>query len=370
MKYYIIAGEPSGDLHASNLIKELKAKDPDADIRCWGGELSQAAGGQLVRHYKDLALMGFLEVLTSIRTILKALKFCKQDIQAWQPDVVILVDFGGFNMRIAKWAKLHGFKTFYYIVPKVWAWNTGRVHSLKKYLDRLFCILPFEKDFFEKYDCPVDYVGNPVNDAVHQFVKNPNFRADNNLTDQKIIAVLPGSRRQEIEHMLHYMMSVYPGFVKDYQFVVAAVPHFPQKYYESFKRHDNIKIVYSQTYDLLSEAHVALVTSGTATLETAMFEVPQVVCYKGSAISYAIAKMVVKVKYISLPNLIVDRGFLTELIQDEFNPKTLMAELVKLLESADLRADQITAYKEVKRRLGPAGASARTAELMIEQLKK
>ncbi len=370
MKYYIIAGEPSGDLHASNLIRALKLEDPNADIRCWGGELSQEAGGHLVRHYRDLALMGFIEIVASLGVILKALKFCKKDIAAWQPDVVILVDYAGFNMRIARWAKENGFRTFYYIAPKVWAWNTGRVHKLKKYVDRLFSILPFEPEFFAKYDYMVDYVGNPVNDAVHKFRLNPNFRTENDLNDLPIIAVLPGSRKQEIEHMLHFMVSIFPGFITRYQFVIAAVPHFPKKYYESFRRHSNIKVVYSQTYDLLANAHAAVVTSGTATLETAMFEVPQVVCYRGSTISYAIARAVVKVKYISLPNLIANEGFLKELIQDNFNPNNLITELTKVAEDDNVRAEQGRQYQKIKSLLGHPGASETTARLMVKYLRE
>lgn len=369
MKYYIIAGEPSGDLHASNLIKALKLEDPDADIRCWGGELSQQAGGTLVRHYRDIALMGFLEVVTHLGVILKALKFCKKDIAAWQPDVVILVDFAGFNMRIARWAKEHGFRTYYYIAPKVWAWNTGRVKSLKKYVDRIFSILPFEPAFFKKHDCEVDYVGNPVNDSVHQFRLNPDFRKKYGLSDKPIIAVLPGSRKQEIEHMLAYMVAVYPPFIRDYQFVIAAVPHFPAKYYENFKRHEDIHIITSDTYNILANATAAVVTSGTATLETAMFEVPQVVVYKGSAASYLIARAVVKVKYISLPNLIADAPVLKELIQDDFNPPNLLAELKRIL-TPEVQEFQKTKYQEIKSLLGHPGASNTTAKLMVKYLKE
>lgn len=370
MKYYIIAGEPSGDLHASNLIRALKQEDPNADIRCWGGELSQEAGGTLVRHYRDIALMGFLEVVTHLGTILKAMKFCKQDIAAWKPDVVILVDFAGFNMRIAKWAKKQGFTTFYYIAPKVWAWNTGRVHALKRDVDRMFSILPFEPEFFTKYELPVDYVGNPVNDAVSKFRIDPEFKAKYKLGDKPIIAVLPGSRKQEIEHMLAFMVSVYPPFISKYQFVIAAVSHFPPKYYENFKRHADIHIVTGDTYNILANAHAAVVTSGTATLETSMFEVPQVVCYKGGQVSYLIAKAVVKVKYISLPNLIANEAVLKELIQDEFNPSNLSAELRRITEDEDVRAYQKAKYQHIKSLLGHPGASETTAKLMVKYLKE
>lgn len=368
MKYYIIAGEPSGDLHASNLIKALKVEDSAADVRCWGGELSQAAGGHLVHHYKKLALMGFLEVATALPTILKALKFCKSDILEWKPDVVILVDFAGFNMRIAKFAKLKGFKVFYYISPKIWAWNSGRAHTIKKYVDKMFCIMPFEKEFYAKYGMQVDYVGNPVNDAVSAFRKNPDFRRANGLDDKPIVAVLPGSRRQEIENMLSFMVSIIPPYLNDYQFVIAAVPHYPSSYYEGFRRHECVKVVYNKTYDLLANAEAALVTSGTATLETTMFEVPQVVCYKGSTISYLIARALVNVKFISLPNLIAGKRVVTELIQDNFNPANLMVELDKILKDKSFRENQISEYQEIKALLGQPGASETTAKLMVKYL--
>jgi lipid-A-disaccharide synthase len=366
MKYYIIAGERSGDLHASNLIKSLKKEDPNAHIRCWGGELSQAAGGELVMHYEKLAFMGFLEVLTNLTTIRKALKFCEQDILAYKPDVVILVDYAGFNLRMAAFTKAHGIKTYYYISPKIWAWNQSRANKIKRLIDKMFVILPFEKEFYKKFDYEVDYVGNPVCDSVAEFKPNPDFRKQNGLDDRPIIAVLPGSRKQEIEQMLHYMVSIVPGF-GNYQFVVAAVPNLPKKYYEQFRR-NIVTVVYDQTYDLLSQAKAALVTSGTATLETAMFGVPQVVCYKGNFITYVIARSLIKVKYISLVNLIADKEVVKELIQDDFTPSNLMTELRGLLEDKSLIDKQLHEYQKLKNILGEAGASEKTAKLMVSYL--
>jgi lipid-A-disaccharide synthase len=366
MKYYIIAGERSGDLHASNLIKALRQEDPQAQIRCWGGELSQEAGGELVKHYEDLAFMGFVEVLSNLGTIRKALSFCKEDITAWKPDVVILVDYAGFNMRIARFAKEKGIKVYYYISPKVWAWNQSRANNIKKYVDKMFVILPFEKPFYKQFDYEVDFVGNPIIDAISQFTPNPNFRADNKLDERPIIAILPGSRKQEVERTLHYMLSILPPFM-DYQFVVAAVPNLAQKYYEQFRRNE-IKIVYNQTYDLLANAHAALVTSGTATLETALFNVPQVVCYSTNYITYLIAKSMIKVKYISLVNLIADKPLVTELIQDDFNPSNIMKELEKITRNPDAREEMLQGYAALKEMMGEEGASLHAGKLMYKYL--
>lgn len=367
MKYYIIAGERSGDLHASNLIKSLKKEDPEAQVRCWGGEYSQEAGGELVKHYNDLAFMGFVEVLSNLTTIRKALKFCKEDILSWKPDVVILVDYAGFNMRIAKFAKEQGFKVFYYISPKVWAWNQSRANKIKQYVDRMFVVMPFEKEFYKKFDYNVDFVGNPVSDAIAQYQSNPNFRAENGLDSRPIIAILPGSRKQEVERMLYYMVSILPPFM-DHQFVVAAVPNLPKEYYEMFRRNGQVQIVYDQTYDLLANAEAALVTSGTATLETALFNVPQVVCYKGSFFTYLIARSLIKVKYISLVNLILDRPLVKELIQDDFTPANIMAELDKVLRDPVHREIVLTGYKELKKVMGSEGASEKAAGLMYKYL--
>jgi len=370
MKYYLIAGEASGDLHASNLITALKAQDSEAEFKGFGGDKSEAAGLVLTQHYKDISFMGFYEVFRNLKTLGKAIKLCKNDILAYKPDVVILVDFAGFNMRIAKFAKANGIKTFYYISPKIWAWNSGRVVGIKKYVDKMFCILPFEKAFYAKYDYPTDYVGNPVVDAVLAHKPNPNFRRDNGLDERTIIAVLPGSRKQEIEHLLHFMVSIIPPFMVDYQFVIAGMSNLPQEYYEKFRRHDTIRIVYDQTYDILSQAGVAIVTSGTATLETALFNVPQVVCYRTSEITYLIAKSFIKVRFISLVNLIANKLVVKELIQDEFNPTNLATELKLLLNNQEYRKTVLDGYAEIQNVLGKASASEKTAALMVSYLKK
>lgn len=370
MKYYIIAGERSGDLHASNLIKQLRLKDPDAQIRGWGGEMMQEAGMELVHHYQEMAFMGFAEVFSNLRKILGFLKECKADIKQYQPDVVILVDYAGFNLRIARFAKKLGLKVFYYISPKVWAWNQGRANTIKKLVDRMFVIMPFEEGFYQRFDYKVDYVGNPVNDSVTDHVANPDFRTKNKLYNNKpIIALLPGSRSQEIENMLDVMLSVLPSF-RDYQFVVAGVSNFTPEYYEQYNKDKNIKIIYDQTYDLLSHATAALVTSGTATLETALFDVPQVVCYKTSPVSYFIGKMVIKVPYISLVNLIADKPVVTELIQDDFTAKRIVAELKQILFDKVAMKKQKDGYKLVREKIGEFRTAERAAELMVNYLQE
>lgn len=368
MKYYIIAGERSGDLHASNLIKQLRKQDPDAQIRGWGGDMMQDAGMELVHHYQEMAFMGFAEVVKSLPKILGFLSECKADIKSYQPDVVILVDYAGFNMRIAKFARARGLKVYYYISPKIWAWNQGRVHKIKKVVDRMFVIMPFEEDFYARFDYKVDYVGNPVNDSVTDHVRTPDFRTRNRLYNNKpIIAILPGSRKQEIEGMLHVMLSVLPSF-RDYQFVVAGVSNFSKAYYEQYNKDSNIKVIYDQTYDLLAHAQAALVTSGTATLETALFGVPQVVCYRTSAISYSIAKMVIKVPYISLVNLIADKPVVTELIQEDFTPKKIIAELKNVLFDKHFIKKQEEGYALVRQKIGNFRTAERAAQLMVQYL--
>jgi lipid-A-disaccharide synthase len=369
LKYYLIAGERSGDMHASNLMKQLKIQDPAAEFRFWGGEQMQAVGGELVTHYREMAFMGFVEVAASIFKISAFLKQCKQDILTWKPDVVILVDYAGFNMRIAKFAKEKGFKTFYYISPKIWAWNQGRVHGIKKSVDRMFVIMPFEKDFYQRFDYQTDYIGNPVSDSVNAHQVSADFLQKNGLGEKPIIAVLPGSRKQEIENMLRIMLQVMPDFPEQ-QFVVAGVSTFSPEFYAQFTQGTNIKILYEQTYDLLSHAEAALVTSGTATLETALFNVPQIVCYKTSAISYAIGKMVIKVKYISLVNLIADKEVVKELIQDELNPKNISGELKKLLFDKVYRQQQLNGYAEIKAKLGTANTAEQAAKLMVGYMKE
>ncbi|MFB9864203.1 lipid-A-disaccharide synthase [Rufibacter immobilis] len=369
MKYYIIAGERSGDLHASNLIKQLHVQDPEAQIRCWGGDMMEAAGAELVKHYQEMAFMGFLEAAKNLFKIKRFLNECQTDLMAFKPDVVILVDYAGFNLRIAKFAKANGLKVFYYISPKIWAWNQGRVHTIKQLVDKMFVIMPFEKDFYQKFDYKTDYVGNPVSDAVAAHVSNPNFREDNELDDRPIIAVLPGSRQQEIENILYIMLSILPPF-QDYQFVVAAVSNFSREYYEHFNRKPFIKIVYDQTYDILANADAALVTSGTATLETAMFNVPQVVCYRTSAVSYWIGRAVIKVPFISLVNLIAGKKVVPELIQGDMNAQNLVKELKNILQNPAGRTAQLDGYKRVRELIGDFNTSETAAKLMVQYLRE
>lgn len=367
MKYYIIAGEASGDLHGSNLMKALRQQDPEAEFRVWGGDLMQAVGGELRKHYRDLAFMGFAEVLMNLRTILRNIEFCKEDILAYQPDALILIDYPGFNLRIARWAKEQDFKVLYYISPQLWAWHASRVHDIKKSVDRMYVILPFEPDFYKKYDYEVDFVGHPLLDVVENFQPNPEFRAENALDERPVIALLPGSRKQEISRMLSIMLTMVPKF-PEHQFVIAGAPSQDRTFYEAILAKANqkdVKLIENQTYNLLSYAEAALVTSGTATLETALFDVPEIVCYKGSAISYAIAKRLVgkRIKFIALVNLIVDRLLVKELIQNELNTKNLQKELAKILQPEQAREIK-AGYAELREKLGNAGASARAAQMM------
>lgn len=369
MKYYIIAGEASGDLHASNLMKALNKEDNEAQFRYWGGDLMEEIGGKLVKHYRDLAFMGFLEVLMNLRTILNNFKICKADILNYQPDVLILVDYPGFNLRMAKWAKRHNIKVFYYISPQIWAWNSRRVHSIKKNIDKMFVILPFEKDFYKKYDCEVEFVGHPLLDVVAEKELDSNFRSKNGLSEKPIIALLPGSRKQEISKMLASMLSIVNDF-PDYQFIIAGAPSITLDFYKSTLQgndHQEVKIIQNNTYELLQHSFAALVTSGTATLETALFNVPQVVCYKGSLISYHIAKRVINVKYISLVNLIVNHEIVKELIQSELNSKNLKTELGKLMDAQTVKP-VIDGYLLLKEELGNSGASSKVARKMVKLL--
>ncbi|QNF31485.1 lipid-A-disaccharide synthase [Adhaeribacter swui] len=367
MKYYIIAGERSGDLHAAKLMQELRQQDPQAEFRCWGGDMMQAAGGELVRHYRELAFMGFIEAARNIFKISRFLRECKADILAYNPDVVILVDYAGFNLRIAKFVKEQGLKVFYYISPKIWAWNQGRVHKIKKIVDRMFVIMPFEEAFYGRFDYKVDYIGNPIADMVREHQPTVHFREKNNLPDKPLIAVLPGSRKQEIESILYIMLSVLPAFPQ-YQFVVAAVSNLNPDYYRNFKR-ENLSVVTDQTYDLLANAQAALVTSGTATLETALFNVPQVVCYTTSAISYWIGRAVIKVPYISLVNLIADKAVVKELIQGELTGRNIITELKKITEDEAVIQQQKNDYQELRHLLGEAKSANKAAQLMVQYLK-
>lgn len=366
MKYYIIAGEASGDLHASNLMKSLKVLDTNAHFRCWGGDLMQAQGAHIVKHYRDLAFMGFTEVLMNIRTIFKNIDFCKKDLLENRPDVLILVDYPGFNMRIAEFAKANGIKVFYYISPQIWAWKQSRVHKIKRTVDRMFVILPFEKDFYKRFDVDVDFVGHPLLDAVDNYSKESYSLGIE--TTKPIIAILPGSRKQEISTLLPLMLSM-RKYYPNYQFVVAGAPSQNLEYYQTFFPDNNVQIVFGKTYQLLQKSEAALVASGTATLETALFGVPEVVCYIAGKISYVIAKQLVKIKYISLVNLIMDQEIVRELIQDDLNETSLKLELDKLL-TENTRKKMLADYAELKTKLGGLGASQKTATLMIKYLQE
>lgn len=371
MKYYIIAGEASGDLHASNLMKALYKEDPNAEIRFWGGDLMQKTGGTLVKHYRELAFMGFAEVVMNLKTILNNIKFCKKDIESFNPDAIIFIDYPGFNMRIAKWAKEKGIPTHYYISPQIWAWKENRITAIKRDVDFMYVILPFEKDFYEnKHNYKVDFVGHPLIDAIDNrlTVNETDFRKENNLNENPIIAILPGSRKQEITKMLEVMLSIANDF-KDYQFVIAGAPSQDYEFYKPFLTNKNIKFVANKTYDLLSISKAALVTSGTATLETALFKVPEVVCYKANWISYQIAKRIITLKFISLVNLIMDKEVVTELIQGEFNSKKLKSELNAVLISPK-REEILENFRLLEEKLGGKGASEKTAKLIFNRLKK
>lgn len=371
MKYYLIAGEASGDLHGSNLMKALFKLDPQAEFRFWGGDLMQQVGGTLVKHYRELAFMGFVEVIANLNTIFKNIKHAKKDIEAFQPDAIIFIDYPGFNFRIMKWAKQQGFATHYYISPQIWAWKENRIKAIKKDVDEMYVILPFEKEFYEhKHHFPVHFVGHPLLDAIEnrKEIRESEFITQHQLADKPIIALLPGSRKQEITKMLGTMLKVTKDF-PEYQFVIAGAPSQESDAYEQFLKKNRVSLVMNATYDLLSVAQAALVTSGTATLETALFDVPEVVCYKGSAISYQIAKRVIQLDYISLVNLIMDKEVVKELIQADFQEKKLRQELQKILSEAP-RKKMLEDYKHLREKLGGSGASQETARLIVNSLKQ
>lgn len=374
MKYYIIAGEASGDLHASNLVRELKKKDPEAEVRGWGGDLMRDAGVSIVRHYKDTAIMGFVNVLRKLGTLKANIRYCREDIRKWNPDVVILVDYAGFNLRIARFAKRIGLKVFYYISPKLWAWNTGRVKQIKRYVDRMYTIFPFETEFYRHYDYPVYYGGNPLVDAIASRPCQEETFADfihaNGLPDRPIIALLAGSRKQELKYVLPMMLRMVPYF-PEYQFVIAGAPSMAAEDYAPYVKDVPVHIVYGETYRLVSQAKAALVTSGTATLETALLRTPQVVCYNGEVprLSYFLFKTVVKVKYISLVNLIYGGEAVKELMMQYLTEDNLRRELSRILTDASAREKMLNAYDEIIRRLGSPGASARFAGMMVEALR-
>jgi len=375
MKYYIIAGEASGDLHASNLVKNIKLIDASAEIRGWGGDLMQQEGVHLVKHYRDLAFMGFAEVIQHLPEILKNINFCKSDILAFKPDVLILVDYPGFNLRIAKFAKKAGFKIVYYISPQVWAWKSSRVHLIKEVVDKMLVIFPFEKDFYKKYNYNVEFVGHPLLDAITNSPHSSlaDFRKENNLPDKPIIALLPGSRHQEIENMLPVMSETTLHFPQ-WQFIIAGAPSAHKEWYQNYLHHPNISIVYGKTYELLSHSSAALVTSGTATMEAALWNVPEVICYRAKGltgtISYYLAKRLIgkKLKYIGIVNLVMEKEVVRELIQGELTVENLSEELKKLMEDRSYREKILSDYRVMDEKLGGTGASARAAKSILESL--
>jgi lipid-A-disaccharide synthase len=367
MKYYLIAGERSGDLHGSHLIKELKLNDPEAQVRCWGGDLMEAAGGDLVVHYRNLSFMGIWEVFKNLLTIKKYLDQCKQDLLQYKPDVVVLIDYPGFNLRIAEFAHHNRLKVCYFISPKLWAWNQKRAYKVKKYVDQMYAILPFERQFYQQYRYQVHYVGNPLVQTINDFSTPVNFLELLQQKNKPIIAVLPGSRAQEIQHMLSLMLQLIPEFPQ-YQFVVAAVDNVPQELYQQAKVMPEVEVVTNQAYELLSIAKVAVVTSCTASLETALFDVPQVVCYKTSWLTYWTGRVLIKVPYLSLVNLIAEGQVVPELIQKDYNQENLIKHLSNLLEEGPERHQQLAGYRKVKMLLGNKNAAKETARLLVEFL--
>jgi lipid-A-disaccharide synthase len=373
MKYYIIAGEASGDLHASNLMHELSILDSNSNYRCWGGDMMETQGGKIVKHYRDLAFMGFAEVVMNIRTIARNLAFCKRDIVKFNPDVLILIDYPGFNLRIASYAKKQGIKTFYYISPQIWAWKKSRVHAIKRDIDKVFCILPFEKDFYAKYNYNADYVGHPLLDALRKYhdaktTESPALTSLKQTDSRPIIALLPGSRKQEITKVLPVMVDATKHFPQ-YKFIIAGVKWQPKELYQNIIGDKQIPIIWDETYSLLKQSYAALVTSGTATLETALFNIPQVVLYQANGISYAIAKQIVKgISFISLPNLIMDKAMVVELIQQECCLKNVVSELEMITTNIENREKMLIEYELLAQKLGNGNASLKTAKIIYEEL--
>lgn len=368
MKLYVIAGEASGDLHASNLMQAILDEQPETEFRFWGGDKMIAVQDNCVKHIRDLAFMGFVEVLLNLRTITKNLRFCKEDILAYQPDAIVMIDYPGFNLRIAEWAHQQGIKVIYYISPQVWAWKQNRVHKIKKVVDKMYVILPFEKAFYQQFDFEVEYVGHPLLDEISKYDFESGkaaFRKRNGLCYKPIIALVPGSRKQEVKTKLPIMVEATKG-MGDYQLVVAGAPSLSKEFYQSVQ--NDVQVVYGETYELMYNATAALVTSGTATLETALFKVPEVVCYKGSQISYSIAKRLVKVEYISLVNLIMDREVVKELIQKDCNPNKIRTELNRLLKDEQYKSRLLSDYNELEQKLGGGGASKKVAQSLLKTI--
>jgi lipid-A-disaccharide synthase len=371
MKYFIIAGEQSGDLHGSNLVRELKSADKSAEIVCWGGDLMEEAGAIILNHYKKMAFMGFIAVIKNLGAISENLKLCKQQISDYKPDVLIFIDYPGFNLRIAKWARKEGYRTFYYISPKLWAWNEGRAKQIKENIDRMFIIFPFEVDFYKKHGVYVEYFGNPLKDETEKriasFHSREDIRRQLDLLEKPVIALLAGSRKHEIDHVLPQMLKVVNNF-PEYQFVLAGVKNIPDEFYSKIIGDQNVRLVKEKTYEILFCAEAALVTSGTATLEAALHNTPQVVCYKGDFISMIIALIVIKVKYISLVNLVMGSEVVTELVQYDLTKERILKELKAILPGGDRREKLLSDYEALRTKLGPAGASGRIAAEMVKEL--
>lgn len=371
MKYYIIAGEASGDLHGSNLIASIRKRDPKAKVRAWGGDLMKKQGATVVKHYRDLAFMGFVEVLMHLKTILSNLRFCKRDILDFAPDALILIDYPGFNIKVAKFAHKHNIKVYYYISPQVWAWKKRRVHTIKKVVDKMLVILPFEKEFYDRYKVDANYVGHPLLDQIKKTapVNKRLFYKNNGLNPKKeIIALLPGSRKQEVSRMLAVMLKMVDKY-PNYQFVIACAPSLTMEFYKSIVGDMDVKLINNKTYDILQIASAAIVTSGTATLETALFYVPEVICYKGNPLSYQIAKNLIKVKYICLVNLIMDKPVVKELIQNDLTPENIKTELDLLLTNFKRQRALLEDYEELRTVLGNAGASDNAAKIIVSDIK-
>jgi len=371
MKYFIIAGEPSGDLHGSNLVRNLFSADPAAEISCWGGDMMKDAGAVLLKHYSETAFMGAWEVLVNIRKVRANFSDCRRQIAEMMPDVVILIDYPGFNLRIARYAKGLGLKVFYYIAPKLWAWREGRVKLLRAFTDRLYIIFPFETAFFTRHGCEAHYLGNPLIDQIETYRAGApapeSLMASLGLEDKPVIALLSGSRQQEIEHILPAMVSVARS-LPDYQFVIAAMGHLPEELYRRILGSMPVKVITNRTYEILSVAEAALVASGTATLEAALFDVPQVVCYRTSRVTYRLAKLVIKVRFISLANLIMDREIVRELVQNDLNQKNLHRELLNIIRSGYRHEIIKSDYRHLRKVLGESGASSRIASDMVQNL--
>ncbi len=368
MKYYIIAGEASGDLHGSNLIEELKKLDINASFRCWGGDLMNKQTNNLAKHHKDFSYMGFLEVFLNIFSIIKNISYCKLDILNYNPDVIIYIDFPGFNLRIAEWAKNHGFKNHYYISPQIWAWKESRIKLIKKVVDKMYVILPFEKEFYkERHNLDVSFVGHPLLDEVYKTNNLQESELEKKLVKEKTILLLPGSRDQEIKKLLPVMLSMVSEF-KDYKFIIGAAPSQKLSFYQNYIKSGNVEIIQNKTYELLKNCTAAIVTSGTATLETALFKVPQIVCYKSSWTTYLIGKILVKnLNYISLVNLIANKLIVRELVQNACSKKNLIKELKRILEKGE-RVKIINNYNKLEDSLGGKGASYKTAKIMYNYL--